>query len=286
MAEYTLYHAPFHPTESLKKSVLVSETELPLQDDVSTIPRTVHVSSGLDRFDPDPEQNEGLNADMRLGYHPVSAKGQDQTQHQEQEQLTLLTSLNEQTITLLQAHSLSPLTSENEDVGTLEQVLVLGQIALILASSLYHGACAASASQAQSKPQEEGCSPGAGTQVVLALTNMGMALVKDFDRTGDEKDLEKAGVLYKRAVGTGIGVSIGEDIGEVNVEREQMGGISKMNGERETRRVKRREWKLAGCRYEGEGDGEDGCEDRYGHDEVLGFLDRLRKLLAERGFAA
>lgn len=288
MARYGFRHTTFHPTESLKRSARVSETELPLEDDVSTVPQTLPASSELDHLVHDPDRNEAtitdLNTDISLGHHLASAQEHDHNHNQRQEHLTLLKSLNEQTTSLLTSYC--QLDSQNEanrrkgedNMSLLEQALVMGQIALVLASSVYPGTCASATSKTQKKPHGEIRVVNGQAQVVLALTNIATALVKHCDRTGDKRDFNEAGGLYGRGVDV---VGIEKGVREVKVEREYMDIVGEEKGKRQGQGVKQREWKLDGYRNEGE----DGEEEGYGPDMVLMLLDRLRELLAERGFA-
>ncbi|KHE79614.1 hypothetical protein GE21DRAFT_1343294 [Neurospora crassa] len=141
---------------------------------------------------------------------PVQHQHQDQDQDpkQDQDHLTLLTSLNKQTTSLLQTYSQSQSKSENGgDFNLLERALVLGQVALVLASSLiavsaasgddrvvcrlaaYFKARAEVDVEAQAQAQRE---------VAVALPNMGVALVKQFDRTGDRRDLKETRWTHAR----------------------------------------------------------------------------------------
>lgn len=253
--------------ESLKKnrSIVISEVELTLDvPDKSSIPRSLP-SPMLDL-----DSERGLfSCPLQNGaVEPV----QDHNQDQGQEHLILLTSINEQTTSLLQPFSLpqsqsqflSPSPSKNEDEVNemLEQALILGQIALVLASSLCSGASFRSQAQAPAKGQNH--TVGAQTQVLVALANMGTTLLKQFHRTGDTRDLEEAGGLHWRAVALGIGRESNGSGKEKRCE----------DGQREKQRVS--EWDRQ--EYEG--------EDGNGRSEALVRLEQLRKLLGERGFVA
>lgn len=173
---------------------------------------------------------------------------------------------------------------------------MLGQIALVLASSLSTAFLAPDdfvvglpLEMAQAQGQAQAQTGGRGRKVecqervrraVLALINMGTALVKQFDWTGNEKDMDEAGVLYKRAVV----VAIGKSVREVKVGREHMGGVSKMKRDMEMQRVKQRGLMLHGCRNGGEDEGEHGHEHGDRRGEVLVRLEMLGESLGERGF--
>lgn len=297
MPTYSLYHNPFHkttPTESLKRSAIVSEIELPLEDDISAIPRTLSVSSELDKLAPTPgpiettirnfdnNNNNIISPDYHLA--PVQDnddRGQDQDQRQEQP--TLLTSFNEQTTSLLHAYSQSQAQaqaqaqSEDGDTdGMLEQALVLGHISLVLACSLYPGASSMSQTLVEAQTTRESHTLGAQARVVAALTNMGMALVRQFDRTEDRRNLEEAGGLYAMAVT----LDVGKELKRIGKE-ERVG-----NGQRERRKVSG--WDRQEGRRDGEGgnkhgDGNAG-QHEDGRSEVLVRLEKLGELLGERGF--
>lgn len=204
------------------RSIMVSEVEVPPDvPDKSSIPRSL-LSPTLKlafnrRSVSSPTEDDALEP----------KQDHDQRQDQMQEQLILLASINEQTTSLLQTLSqfqsqsqsqrqYQP-KSEDRENEVFEQALILGQIVLVLASSLSHTV--------------EG-----QAQVLVALANMGMTLVKQSDRTGNKRDLEEAGGLFERAVVVGKGgnakkerkLGKHEDVdgsGEVLVRLEKLGGL-------------------------------------------------------------
>ncbi|KAK3490258.1 uncharacterized protein B0T23DRAFT_443197 [Neurospora hispaniola] len=229
--EYSLYHAtPPSRADYLKESSVVSETEIHLKDNAAAIPRTLFPSEA-ETLSYEQQHKVVLQVTKRgsielsIDHHvvekdqlePIQNQNQDQNQDQYQEQdqdhLTLLTSLNEQTTSLLQIYSQSQSKSENGgDTNVLDQALVLGQVALVLASSLIAVSATsgddrvvcrlAPHSKARAEVKVE-VQTQVQREVVVALANMGLARVKQFERTGDRRDLKKAGGIHARDGGYG-----------------------------------------------------------------------------------
>ncbi|KAL0470199.1 hypothetical protein QR685DRAFT_587110, partial [Neurospora intermedia] len=246
--EYALYHAVLLSTaEYLKRLFVVSEFEIHLEDNVAAIPRTLPSKAETLSYEQQHEAVLTKHGSLKLSIdHHAAQKDQlehiqDQDWEQEQDHLTLLASLNKQTTSLLQTYSQSQANRKDEgDTDVLEQALVLGRIALVLASLLIAVSTAPgnsivecrlaahSKARAEVKVQEQ-------TQVqreaAVALANMGVALVEQFDRTRDRRDLEEArrgggggggGGVYARERGCGRER-------EVRVERGEIEGVGKGN---------------------------------------------------------
>ncbi|EGO57054.1 hypothetical protein NEUTE1DRAFT_139103 [Neurospora tetrasperma FGSC 2508] len=220
--EFSLYHATLPSrADYLKESSVVSETEIHLKDNAAAIPRTLFPSEA-ETLSYEQQHKVVLQVTKRgslelsIDHHaaqkdqlePIQNQNQDQNQDRDQDHLTLLTSLNKQTTSLLQIYSQSQSKSEEGgDTNVLEQAVVLGQVALVLASSLIAVSATSGDDRVvcrldlHSKARVEikvEVQTQVQREVVVALANMGVALVKQFDRTGDRRDLEEAGWIHAR----------------------------------------------------------------------------------------
>lgn len=273
---------------------MVTEVGLLLGDDAAAIPRTLPSESEADAFSHEQGHHKAVltEAEWKLDGHSSHHHEKQKDQDQGKDHLTLLTSLNEQTTSLLAIlASYSHLELQNpqngsdgeDETSVLEQALVLGQIAPVLVSSLLDSSLptpptapetsAASAAsdfgvdcslavqpqtRAQAQPQAQ-AQTQAQAQVMVALANMGVALVKHLDRTGDGMELEEARGVYQRGIEMGMGMGRRWNESEMMERTVDFG-------------QKRGEGMGGGV---GDGDGTD--------DGVLGMLERLGALLDERG---